>query len=392
MARSTRSEGQTPAAVLGERDILRAAVESGLDGLLVVSPEGRMLSMNHQFVEMWPIPPEVVRSGDDEAALAVAMTRLVDPEAFLARVREVYADPSGPVRDELHLRDGRVFDRYGTPLHAPSGAYLGWAWYFRDVTAERVAAEQAIQAGERFRKLARTLQESLLPPHLPEVPGLEIVARYLPGSSVVEVVGDFYDVFQTVTGGWALTIGDVCGKGVEAATVTALARYTIRAAAVTRTSPAEVLLLLNEAMRRQQPDSERFVTATYATVTHVEGAVAVRLSLAGHPPALRRRVDGSVDLIGQVGTVLGVLDAVELVDVDLLLEPGDSLVMYTDGVTEARRGKELFGEDRLRDLVSGLDGSAGSVAARIEAEVVDFSEGHQLDDTAILVIRVPPAG
>jgi serine phosphatase RsbU (regulator of sigma subunit) len=87
-----------------------------------------------------------------------------------------------------------------------------------------------------------------------------------------------------------------------------------------------------------------------------------------------------------------VLDAVELVDVDLLLEPGDCLVMYTDGVTEARRGKELFGEDRLRALVSGLDGSAGSVAARIEAEVVDFSEGHQLDDTAILVIRVPPAG
>ena len=392
MTRSSLGAGQSPADGEGERDILRAAVESGLDGLVVVSAEGRMLSMNHQFVEMWPIPSDVVRSGDDEAALAVAMTRLVDPEAFLSRVHEVYADPSGPVRDELHLRDGRVFDRYGTPLHSRSGTYLGWAWYFRDVTAERVAAEQAVQAGERFQQLARTLQESLLPPHLPEVPGLEIAARYLPGSSVVEVVGDFYDVFQTTSGGWALTIGDVCGKGVEAATVTALARYTIRAAAVTRSSPAQVLMLLNEAMRRQHPDSERFVTATYLTVTHGEGVVAVRLSLAGHPPALHRRADGSVDPVGEIGTVLGVLDDVELSDVDLVLEPGDSLVMYTDGVTEARRGKELFGEDRLKDLVSGLDGSAGTVAARIEAEVVDFSEGHQLDDTAILVIRVPPAG
>ena len=236
------------------------------------------------------------------------------------------------------------------------------------------------------------MQESLLPPHLPDVPGLEIAASHLPGSSIVEVVGDFYDVFQTTSGGWALTIGDVCGKGVEAATVTAMARHTIRAAAVTRSSPAQVLMLLNEAMRRQHPDSERFVTATYLTITHGEGMVAVRLSLAGHPPALRRRADGSVDPFGEIGTVLGVLDDVELSDVDLVMEPGDSLVMYTDGVTEARRGREPFGEDRLKDLVSGLDGSAGTIAARIEAEVVDFSEGHQSDDTAILVIRVPPAG
>lgn len=372
-----------------DRDLLRAAVEAGLDGLVVVSSQGRMVSMNHQFVEMWPIPADVVASGDDEAALAVAMQQLVDPEAFLARVHEVYEDPSGPVRDELHLRDGRVFDRFGTPLRSPTGTYLGWAWYFRDVTAERVAADQALQAGERFRKLARTLQESLLPPHLPEVPGLELAARYLPGSSVVEVVGDFYDVFQTTDGGWALTIGDVCGKGVEAATVTALARYTIRAAAVTRSSPADVLLLLNEAMRRQHPDSERFVTATYVTVAQREGEVHLRLGLAGHPPALLRRGDGTVELVGEVGTVLGVLDEVALTDVDLVMSAGDALVLYTDGVTEARREGELYGEDRLRRLVAGLDGSAAGVAARIEAEVVEYSQGHQSDDTAILVIRVP---
>ncbi len=386
----TRRESAPASVQTDDRDLLRAAVESGLDGLVVVSPQGRMLSMNHQFVEMWPIPPHVVASGDDEAALSVAMQYLVDPEAFLARVHEVYQDPSGPVRDELRLRDGRVFDRYGTPLRSPEGTYLGWAWYFRDVTAERVAADQAMQAGERFRKLARTLQESLLPPHLPEVPGLEIAARYLPGSSVVEVVGDFYDVFQTADGGWALTIGDVCGKGVEAATVTALARYTIRAAAVTRSSPADVLLLLNEAMRRQHPDSERFVTATYLTVAQREKEVQVRLGLAGHPPALLRRGDGIVEPVGEVGTVLGVLDDVRLTDVEVVMSPGDALILYTDGVTEARRDGELYGEDRLRALIARLDGSAASVAERIEADVVDYSQGHQSDDTAILVIRVPP--
>lgn len=372
-----------------ERALLRAAVEQGPDGLVVVSSEGRMLSMNSRFVQMWPIPADVVASGDDGAALAAAQQQLVDPDAFLDRVHEIYADPSAPTRDELLLRDGRVFDRYGTPLRSADGEYLGWAWYFRDVTAERVAAQQATEAGERFRRLARTLQESLLPPHLPEVPGLEIAARYLPGSSVVDVVGDFYDVFQTSGDSWALTIGDVCGKGVEAATVTALARYTIRAAAVTRSSPAQVLRLLNEAMRRQHPDSERFVTATYLTVAQDEGAVRARLSLGGHPPALVRRADGTVSPLGRHGTVLGVLDDVELHDVTVVLQPGDALVLYTDGVTESRRDGDMFGEHRLRDLLAGLEGPAVEVAARVEEEVVAFSEGHQSDDTAILVVRVP---
>jgi serine phosphatase RsbU (regulator of sigma subunit) len=390
-ARADGARTAHPLDVLAERALLRAAVESGLDGLVVVSAEGRMLSMNHQFVEMWPIPPEIASSGDDEAALASAMQQLVDPDAFLARVHEIYADPSAPTRDELLLQDGRVFDRYGTPLRSPAGEYLGWAWYFRDVTAERRAAQHAIEAGERFRRLARTLQESLLPPHLPDVPGLEIAARYLPGSSVVDVVGDFYDVFQTSGDSWALTIGDVCGKGVEAATVTALARYTIRAAAVTRTSPAQVLRLLNEAMRRQHPDSERFVTATYVTLVQDDGAVKARLSLAGHPPALLRRADGTVEAVGRPGTVLGVLDDVELADVTVGLHPGDSLVLYTDGVTESRRGGELFGEQRLTSLIAATVGNASAMAEQIETEVVAFSEGRQHDDTAILVVRVPDA-
>ena len=380
--------GEDPAV---ERALLRAAVESGLDGLVVVSSEGRMLSMNSRFVRMWPIPPEAVDTGDDGAALVAAQQQLVDPDAFLDRVQQIYADPSTPTRDELLLLDGRVFDRYGTPLRSPSGEYLGWAWYFRDVTAERVAAQQATEPGERFRGLARTLEESLLPPHLHEVPGLEIAASYLPGSSVVDVVGDFYDVFQTSHDSWALTIGDVCGKGVEAATVTALARYTIRAAAVTRSSPAQVLRLLNEAMRRQHPDSERFVTATYLTVAQDEGAVRARLSLGGHPPALCRRADGTVTTLGRPGTVLGVLDDVDLHDVTLTLSPGDVLLLYTDGVTESRRGGDMFGDQRLQELLARLDGPAVEVAARVEEEVVAFSEGHQSDDTAILVVRVPPA-
>ncbi|MFC5380831.1 PP2C family protein-serine/threonine phosphatase [Aquipuribacter nitratireducens] len=370
--------------------LLRAAVESGLDGMVVVSTQGRMIAMNHQFLDIWRIPADIAASGDDQAALAWAQRSVVDPDAFLRRVEELYADGSTPARDELQLVDGRVLDRYGTPLRAPDGTSIGWAWYFRDVTVERRAAQEAIEAGERFRRLARTLQDSLLPPVLPDVPGAEIAARYLPGSEVVDVVGDFYDVFQTGEHGWALTVGDVCGKGVEAATVTALARYTIRAAAVTRTSPSSVLRLLDEALRRQHPDSERFVTAAYLALRLEDGACRLTVSLGGHPPALCRRADGTVEPLGEPGMVLGVFEQPMLSDAATVLHPGDSVLLYTDGVTEARHEGEQFGEQRLVEVLRGCDGPAADTARCVEEAVLAFAQ-RQSDDTAVLVVRVPPA-
>jgi phosphoserine phosphatase RsbU/P len=225
------------------------------------------------------------------------------------------------------------------------------------------------------------LQDSLLPPLLPDVPGAEIAARYLPGSDVVDVVGDFYDVFQTSEHSWALTVGDVCGKGVEAATVTALARYTIRAGAVTRSSPAAVLRLLNEAMRRQHPDSERFVTAAYLGLALGAGACRLTIALGGHPPALCRRASGRVEPLGRPGTVLGAFADPSLSDASTLLHPGDAVLLYTDGVTEARRGREQFGEERLVEVLAGCDGTAADTARRVEEAVIDFSV-RQSDDTA----------
>lgn len=134
--------------------LLRAAVEGGLDGMVVVSAEGTIITFNRRFQEIWPISPDVIASGSDEAALASVLDKLLDPEAFLARVRELYQRASGSSRDELLLRDGRVLDRYGAALH-DDGAYIGWAWYFRDVTAERAAA---LDAG-RLSALVAVAQE-----------------------------------------------------------------------------------------------------------------------------------------------------------------------------------------------------------------------------------------
>ncbi len=386
--------GPAEPSSLADAQLLRAVVEAGLDGLVVVSQDGRMVAFNHQFVQMWPIPADVVASRSDEAALASVLDKVSDPEEFMAQVRQCYAHPDGPVRHELALRDGRVFDRYGTPLSSPTGAYLGWAWYFRDVTAERRAAQEALEAGERFAALARTLQESLLPPHLPDVPGLEIAARYHPAGHGIEVVGDFYDVFQTGSHTWAAVIGDVCGKGVEAAKITALARYTIRAAAIGHRAPSGVLRLLNEAMLRQHPDSERFLTAAYVNLHRFEQRVQAIVSLAGHPSALLRRADGTVEEVGQSGAILGSFGQVELTDTAVDLHPGDALVLYTDGVLEARHrhGAQLYGEQRLHALLTQTSTdtcTAAELCQRLEADVLSFTGGDLADDTAILAIRVP---
>ena len=130
-----------------ELELLRAAVEGGLDGMVVVSADGLMIASNRRFQEIWPIPAEVVASGSDDAALASVLDKLANPDGFVERVQHLYGRASATARDELLLRDGRVLDRYGAALHDADGRYIGWAWYFRDVTEERAAAVDASRLG-----------------------------------------------------------------------------------------------------------------------------------------------------------------------------------------------------------------------------------------------------
>ena len=240
-------------------------------------------------------------------------------------------------------------------------------------------------------EIARILQRSLLPPHLPKIPGVEIGAEYLPVGEANEVGGDFYDLIDTVEDGWVCVIGDARGKGAEAAAVTALVRYTIRAITLKDDRPSEVLAALNEAMLQQLPE-DRFCTVACVRLEPEDGSpgVGVDVSRAGHPPPLVVRADGSVEEVGCSGRVLGVFPDAELQDTPLRLMPGEALVLYTDGVTEARSPDgEFFGEDRLRDLLRSCAGcDAGAFARRIKSVVLEFQEGFPRDDLAILVLRV----
>lgn len=240
--------------------------------------------------------------------------------------------------------------------------------------------------------IARTLQQSLLPPELPEVPRLEAAARFRAAGEGIEVGGDFYDLFDTGRGPWAAVMGDVCGKGPDAAALTALARYTIRTAAMADRSPGEILSMLNDAILRQRSD-KRFCTVTYAQMEERQSKMVMTVASGGHPLPYVLRADGTVEQVGRWGTLLGVVADPELTDIEVELSLGDTVVLYTDGVIEARSDDEgMFGPGGLAALLESCAGrDPDTLAQRIEDTVVDLQAGEPTDDIAILALRVRPA-
>ena len=366
------------------RAIWAALAAASADGLLVVSPDGVILALNERYGEVWGIGSEVLTTRQDDRALAAAAERVVEPEGFIARVREIYANLTR-THDEVVLRDGRVLDRLGTPLHDTDGTYLGFAWHVRDVTAQK-----AVEGD--LRRLAETLQASLLPPRPPTIPGLEVAARYRPAHESVAVGGDFYDIFRLRTNDWGLVLGDVCGKGLDAARLTGLARYTLRAAAGHHDDPPSVLAELNETLLSEPDLGERFVSAIYARIEQDVCGAWVTLAVAGHPLPVAVRRAGWIDLRGQPGMLLGLFDQTEVGEDRVGLGPGDAMVFCTDGVTEARNaGGQEFGDEALPELLlAHTDANAEELADAILAGVTQFSDRPAHDDVAVLVVRVPP--
>ena len=340
-------------------------------------------------IEQW-LCQYVIDSGE---RLVIDDVRL-DPHTVARRPIEpgnVIAWAGFPVRDP----DGRVVGALSVADHLPrqwSAGDIGVLENLADVAASEVALQVALQQGAKRAALAQILQESLLPPRLPKIPGLQVAARYTAGGTGAEVLGDFYDVFPSVRGAWGIVVGDVCGKGVLAAKSTALARYTLRAEAHRECRPRLILAALNQALLEWLTDDVRFLTAIYATVRPTIAGASVQISSAGHPLALVRRADGLVQAFGRLGTLLGLFPAPELHDSRDTLRAGDSLILFTDGVTEARsqRDRELYGDDRLRGFIAGLgDMSAQQMADAIQQAVRGFSGAHVSDDTVVLVLKAP---
>ena len=299
----------------------------------------------------------------------------------------------------------------GVPVRDQGGHVAGVLWVADQVsrrwsvshvavleTLARIASSEVALRGELARSagrvaLAQMLEESLLPPRVPGIPGLQVAARYAAGGTGTEVLGDFCDVFPSLTGTWGMVVGDVCGKGPAAAKGTALARHALRAVARRQTRPSLILADLNQVLLDWPTDDPRFLTAIYAAVRPVEGGAMVRISSAGHPLALVRAANGHVHEFGRPGALLGVLAHPELSDSQRLLRVGDSLILYSDGVTEARSDadRDVYGDERLRSLVARLgDLTAAAMAEAVQLAVLTFGGGRLSDDTVALVMKVPP--
>jgi serine phosphatase RsbU (regulator of sigma subunit) len=248
----------------------------------------------------------------------------------------------------------------------------------------------AIRVDRVFRQrsqVAEALQASLLPTRLPEVPGLEFAAAYIGATQFQEISGDFYDVFKAGDG-WGIAVGDVCGKGQDAAAMTAAARHAIRAFATVHDTPADVLAAANEVLVAEDYD-DRFVTASLAFLRQRGRRVQVQLGSCGHVGPAVVRADGRVEILEGHGLPLGLFSDTQPGRLELELNQGDVLFFYTDGVTEARSSDLAFFEDRLADALAAVAGhSASEIVRAVQELVTSFSAGELKDDVTILAVRV----
>jgi serine phosphatase RsbU (regulator of sigma subunit) len=282
-----------------------------------------------------------------------------------------------------------------TMVTAESGRRLGPA----DVELAEDLGVRAATAVDNSRlysqrsAIAHTLQASLLPPELPEIERIECAALFRAAGDGFEVGGDFYDVFSTADDQWFAVIGDVCGKGAEAAATTALVRYTVRAAAARRPSPALILRWLNDAMLRSETGPTRFCTLAVVRLDVLaDGTVRAVSSSGGHPLPRVVSATGRVASLGGPGTLVGVTPDIVVEEAEAILRPDDTVVLFTDGLTEAGAPARVWSSEELDGALAEAHAGAGRGLQRLVDQLAGAALGDLAadprDDVAIVALRM----
>ena len=262
------------------------------------------------------------------------------------------------------------------------------------LAAQGAQALDRAQMQQSRMEASTRLQRSLLPPSIPTIPGIDVAAVYHPLGDGIEVGGDFYDLWKIDDDTYGLAIGDVVGTGPEAAALTALVRYSLRALTLQSADPSSTLVALNHALQGASADPETnevFCTAIFGILRTCGPQVEVTLASGGHPFPFVHRAGGQVQEIALGGTLLGPLPVIDVVTAHVTLEPGDMLVLFTDGVVEARRSDdEMFESDGIRRVLTEASASARSTVEALEAAVLAHVGGVLADDMAALVLRIIP--
>jgi serine phosphatase RsbU (regulator of sigma subunit) len=309
-------------------------------------------------------------TGDDEDVFQAGLS---SGEAMVALPIETQAGSVGAI--VFRFRGGREFselERSVLAALAGQGAQ---------------ALERAQLYAERTRE-AHLLQRNLLPAKLPTIPGVETAVRYQPFGDGSIVGGDFYDIFPVDEERWGFTIGDVCGKGIPAASMTALVRHAIRALASSQSSPAQILRRVNDIIL-QQSIEVTFCTVVQGFLSTSRDRVRLRFAVAGHPRPILVSSSGRLSEVGAAGSLIGAIADPELRDEEVTLAAGEALVLYTDGVMEARSPEELVAPNLIERAIGSAAGrSADDMADAVESAALDHQGGTNRDDMALLVLRV----
>ncbi len=321
--------------------------------------------------------------GDPQGALRSRID-----EALLGTRPVTFATPVQGVTVPLIARGAKLgtltVGRPQTRSHTPEDVAL-----ISDVARRASLALSNAQLNAAHVTVSQAFQRALLPRALPVSEQVEFAAAYLPASAGTDVGGDFYDVLALPNERWLVSCGDVCGKGAPAAARTGLVRDVLRVLVRDGCQLERAIRLLNDAMG-EPVGEQRFCTLAAALVTTRASrpGLAVELVLAGQDQPLLLRADGSTEFLGTFGTAVGMLEEMQLWTTRHTMAPGDTMVIYTDGVTERRRGKEFFGRARLAELAGPLAGtSAATIAVALRTAIKDFSPGHPKDDIALLVVK-----
>ncbi|MET1062169.1 MAG: SpoIIE family protein phosphatase [Aeromicrobium sp.] len=362
-------------------------------GYLELGPDSRILAANRKFLDLVGLPHDEV----------VGAMSLVDFLGVGDRMyHETHYRPMLEMQGEAHeiAFDLKRPDGSSIPVLLSSNVTPGVdggsavirtivfeARERRTYEEELLTARRAAEEAEiRALTLGRTLQETFVPPAPPEVVGIDIAGVYRPAGDGSEVGGDFYDVFQIREGDWLVALGDVAGKGVDAAAVTTFVRHTIRAVAIPSGSTDEMLTGLNTALLGASYD--RFCTVVLLRLQNRDGRWTASVSCGGHELPLLREATGTVRELGEWGSLLGVVDAPQLSQEQRTLDDGDTVLLYTDGVTEARCGHDMYGQERLTALLASAGRSSHEVVTAVLGDVMAFQGADARDDIALIAVTV----
>ncbi|HEU5036381.1 MAG TPA: SpoIIE family protein phosphatase [Nocardioides sp.] len=366
-------------------------------GFLSTTPDGRIVKANATLCSWLGTTPDALCSGRSFADLLTRGGQVYHETHYAPMLR--MHDRVRELALEMRRVDGRrlpvlvnatmVRDAAGEPVVIRIAVFD--ATERRRYERELVAAKELAESSEaEALKLARTLQQTLIPATEPVVPGLELATAYRPATHGLLVGGDFYDVFAISPDDWAVVVGDVCGKGADAAVITALARWTLRGASVAYDAPSQAIANLNEVLRSHE--SERFCTAAVVRLRRSGSSWRAQVCVAGHPAPYVLRTDGESGPMVATGPLVGIFEDAEFTDHELELGPGTGLLLFTDGVTEAGSAGAFFDDRGIAAAISTHGTQPQLLVEGLVHDVAVFQEGDPRDDIAVLALRTPLEG